>query len=77
MIKQKDIVEIFSESSYEETNIQDVFIVLKNSDGNIFGYLPYSNYFMSLSKEEKQDYKNGLFDEKFTTLSYEQYQQLI
>lgn len=77
MIKQKDIVKIYSESSYEETNIQDVFIVLKNSDGDIFGYLPYCNSFMSFSKEEHQDYKNGFFDKNFTSLSYEQYQQLI
>lgn len=76
MIKQEEIVEIYSESSYEQTNIQDVFILLKNNNNDIFGYLPYCQRFMSLSKKEYQEYNNGLYDEKFTSLSYEQYQQL-
>lgn len=71
------IVGIYSNDHLDSSTRQDVFMLLQNNEGMVYGYLPYYEYPMSLTKEEMDSYKDGTFANGLTTLSYEQYINLL
>lgn len=70
------IVGIYSEKDFRNTTESDVFVLMQNAEGNIYGYLPYIKQHISLNKEEQKEYNKGIYTAGCTELTLDEFDKI-
>ena len=67
----------YSDVEVEKAKMCDIFIICQNEHGDVYAYLPLQNVYMSLDKDEKEEYKKYTFLKGVIKLSHKDFETIM
>lgn len=76
MITMSKIIGIYSEKNFRKATASDVFVLMQNAEGNVYGYLPYVKQHISLNREEQKEYNKGTYTAGCIELTFDEFEKI-